>query len=108
MNLKRISHGAGERGTAMVSPRALASLYIFLENLELQPGMVPSIYLLKDGSLGLAWEDTAGSGVEVTFYAQKIHFYRGSDNTELEVPTRRATELGKFAKRLSASSQASL
>ena len=97
------AQGWGEGDGQPVSPRALASLYVFLDNLELQPGMVPSIYLLKDGSLGLAWEDTAGDEVELSFYPQRIHFYRGSDNTELEVPTRHATELSKFAKHLSSS-----
>ncbi|MBV9643928.1 MAG: hypothetical protein JO334_10180 [Verrucomicrobia bacterium] len=97
------TQGWGEGDGQPVSPRALASLYVFLDNLELQPGMVPSIYLLKDGSLGLAWEDTAGDEVELSFYPQRIHFYRGSDNTELEVPTRHATELSKFAKHLSSS-----
>jgi hypothetical protein len=97
------TQGWGEGDGRRVSPRALDSLYVFLENLDLQPGMIPSVYLIKDGSLGLAWEDTNGKKVEVSFHPKEIRFYRESDDTELEVPTQRATELGKLIKHLTSS-----
>jgi hypothetical protein len=95
------TQGWGEGDGQPVSPTALEALYTFLEGLEVQPGMVPSIYLLRDGSLGLAWEDTTQNEIEVCFRPREIRYYRGSDETELEFTIERAAELGRMANRLS-------
>jgi hypothetical protein len=94
------TQGWGEGDGQPVSPAALEALYGFLEGLELQPGMIPSVYLLKDGSLGLAWEDVAQNEIEVCFRSKEIRYYRGSDETELEFASNRAAELGRIANRL--------
>jgi hypothetical protein len=98
--------GWGEGDGQPVSPRALSALYAFLEKLELQPGMIPSIYLLKDGSLGLAWENVAGNEVEVSFRSNEIHVYRGIDDAEMVFKTAQSAELGRMAANLSSGSNA--
>lgn len=88
--------GWGEGDGKPVSPRALEALYRFLEALKLPFGMVPSIYLLHDGSLGLAWEDGQGKAIEVTFGPNEISFYQESDEVESELPHRQAAELARY------------
>ena len=89
------STGWGDGSGRPLSPRALETLYRFLESATFPQGAKPSLFLTDAGCIELCWEDSSGKAVQVEFRSAEIEFYLEKQDLEGSVPGSEAKELAR-------------
>jgi hypothetical protein len=90
------TQGWGEGDGKPLSPRALGAFHRFLKVSTFPASSTPSIFLSKEGGLGLAWEDESDRAIEVTILADRVDYFRESLGEEDSVPTDRTEEIARL------------
>lgn len=78
-----------------VSPRAMESLYRFLESATFASNIEPSVFLTPEGYIELCWEDASGRAVQAEFRSSDIEIYIEAEGVEELVPSSKVHEVAQ-------------
>jgi hypothetical protein len=85
------SSGWGDGAGQPLSPRALESLFLFLEKAHF--AMSPSVFLTDRGGIELCWENTPGNSIQVEFTREGVEFYKSATKEEGWIPLEKLARL---------------